>query len=154
MKAVVGKQEPNLGPLEGVELRCAESNIIRVVQDECISKEIEYTKKKGRVGPKPSTYVSKFNLFLDGDDILRCRARTNNASNSDASKRPILLPKDHLYSKLVIRESHELVFHNGLRETLNHVRTRYWILRGREAVKMVISKCSYTITPMDEMSPN
>ena len=33
------------------------------------------------------------------------------------------------------------MFHNGLRETLNHVRTRYWKLRGREAVKKVIRPC-------------
>ena len=77
----------------------------------------------------------------DDYDILRCRARSNNASISDAGKRPILLTRDHLYSKLVIRESHELVFHNGLRATLNHVRTRYWISRGREAVKKVIRPC-------------
>ena len=136
MKAAVGKQEPNLGPLEGVELRCAKKHIIRVVQDECFSKEIGYFKKKGRVGPKPPTYVSQFNLFLDDVDFLRCRAPTNNASISDASKRPILLPRDHPYSKLVIRESHELMFHNGLREMLNYVRTRYWILRGREVVEI------------------
>ena len=55
MKAVVGKQEPHLGPLEGVELRCAENHILRVVQDGCFSKEIEYIKNKGRVGPKPPT---------------------------------------------------------------------------------------------------
>ena len=42
---------------------------------------------------------------------------------------------------MIIRESLESVFHNGLRETLNHVRTQYWILRGREAVKKVIRPC-------------
>ena len=58
-----------------------------------------------------------------------------------SGKQPILMPRDHHYTNLVIRESHELVFYNGLREMLNHIRTKYWILRGREAVKKVIRPC-------------
>ena len=141
LKAAINRQEPKLGPLEGTELRCAENYVIRAVQAECFSKEIEFIARKSKVGSRPPTYVSQFNLFLDDDDILRCRTRINNASISDASKRPILMPRDHHYSKLIIRESHESVFHYGLRETLNHVRTQYWILRGREAVKKVIRPC-------------
>ena len=33
------------------------------------------------------------------------------------------------------------MFHNGVRDTLNHIRTKYWVLRGREAVKRVIRPC-------------
>ena len=141
LKAAINKQEPKLGPLEGTELRCAENLVIKAVQAECFSKEIEFIASKSKVGSRPPNYVSQFNLFLDDDEILRCRSRINNASISDASKRPILMPRDHNYTNLIILESHEAVFHNGLRETLNHVRTQYWILRGREAVKKVIRPC-------------
>ena len=47
MKAVIGKQEPNLGPLEGVELRCAENHKLRVVQDECFLKKSSILRIKG-----------------------------------------------------------------------------------------------------------
>ena len=37
-----------------------------------------------------------------------------------------------------MKEYHEKVFHNGVRETLNALRGKYWILRGREVVKRFI----------------
>ena len=53
------------------------------------------------------------------------------------AKQPILLH----YTKLIIRDSHILVHHDGIRETLNCVRGKYWILRGRESVKRVVRCC-------------
>ena len=38
-------------------------------------------------------------------------------------------------------ESHEIVHHDGIRETLNCVRGKYWVLRGRECVKGVVRRC-------------
>ena len=36
---------------------------------------------------------------------------------------------------------HELIKHSGIRDTLVTSRERFWILRGREAVKQIIRKC-------------
>ena len=141
LKAIVNKEALKLCPLGGEELRCAENIVIREVQRECFLKEIEFIQSNSKVCSKPPAYVSQFNLFLDDEGILCCRTRINNASIADASKQPRLLPRDHHYTYLIIRESHKLVFHNGLRETLNHIRTKYWVLRGREAVKKVIRPC-------------
>ena len=141
LKAIVKKEALKLCPLGGEELRCSENIVIREAQRECFSKEIEFIQSNSKVCSKPPVFVSQFNLFLDDEGILRCRTRINNASIADASKRPILFPRDYLYTYLIIRESHELVFHNGLRETLYHIRTKYWVLRGREAVKKVIRPC-------------
>ena len=43
--------------------------------------------------------------------------------------------------ELLIREVHEQVKHNGIRDTLTTVRERFWIIRGREAVKRIIKDC-------------
>ena len=59
----------------------------------------------------------------------------------DEAKQPILLPPKHEFTKLIIRESHELVHHDGVRETLNCIRGRYWVLHGRESVKGVVRRC-------------
>ena len=42
----------------------------------------------------------------------------------------------------MIRERHDHVHHNGVRETLNGIRETHWVLKGREAVKRVIRKCT------------
>ena len=52
----------------------------------------------------------------------------------------MLTPK-HWFSTLLIRDHHHRVHHNGIRDTLNSIRGRYWIIKGREAVKRVIRKC-------------
>ena len=56
-------------------------------------------------------------------------------------KFPILLPRKKALHKLVVRNSHENVKHNGVNETLREIRTQFWIIRGRQAVKDVLSNC-------------
>ena len=38
-------------------------------------------------------------------------------------------------------QSHENVKHNGVRETLTELRSKFWIIKGRQAVKDVFFKC-------------
>ena len=59
----------------------------------------------------------------------------------ESIKQPILLPGRNYYAELIIREAHRKVLHNGVRETLNCIRQKYWLVKGREAVKGWIRKC-------------
>ena len=45
-------------------------------------------------------------------------------------------------TRLIIEQCHRTVMHNGLRETLTQLRTRFWISKGRQRVKKVIAKCN------------
>ena len=85
--------------------------------------------------------VKRLGFFLNDDNIIHCEGRISNSSVPDEAKQPILLPPKHESTKLIIRESHELVHHDGIRETLNCIRGRYWVLRGKESVKGVIRHC-------------
>ena len=51
------------------------------------------------------------------------------------------MPTCNHFTELLIRDRHNQVFHDGIRETLNLIRETYWIRRGREAVKKVLRKC-------------
>ena len=42
---------------------------------------------------------------------------------------------------MIIKESHNFVFHNGVKETLNVANQRHWILGGRETVKRIVRQC-------------
>lgn len=83
----------------------------------------------------------QFDLFYDQDGILRCRGRLKHAELSYGTKYPIILSKVHTFTKLVVQQAHERVFHNGLNETLTETRTKYWIIQGRSLVKTLISRC-------------
>ena len=87
-------------------------------------------------------WKKQFNLFLDAFGIWRCGGRISNADVLYATKHPILLPKGHHLTSLIVLRAHERVHHDGTRETLTEVRSRYWIVQGRSVVKMVLRNCT------------
>ncbi len=40
-----------------------------------------------------------------------------------------------------MHRAHERVFHNGIKETLTEVRSKFWILKGRSLVRKLIYRC-------------
>ena len=128
--------------LSASEIENAELHLIRSIQSHEFKAELNYLSSLGsKTTKRPPLYVSQFNLFLDKEQVLRCRTRLNKASISESGKQPILLPTGNHYALLLIQECHRKVFHNGVRETLNLLRQGYWIPRGREMVKRTICNC-------------
>ena len=58
------------------------------------------------------------NVVEDDHRILRCKGRLENAPIHSDSRCPILLPGDHHATRFIIEQCHQMVMHNGLRETL------------------------------------
>ena len=142
LKSARNHETLNKAALSAVEMQEAEITLIKCIQNSAFSKEIKYILQGNSNKAKiPPPYVSQFNLFLDENMVLRCQTRLNNASVSETSKRPILIPLRSHYAKLLIIESHQKVYHNGTRDTLNTLHQKYWIPRGREMTKQVIRHC-------------
>ena len=53
----------------------------------------------------------------------------------------ILLPKKGHLAILVVRRAHERVLHNGVKDTLTEVRSKFWLLKGRTLIKKVVHQC-------------
>ena len=81
-------------------------------------------------------------LFEDSDKIIRCHGRIEASPLPYDTKFPTLLPSDHHITRLIVMQCHEDVIHNGERETLTQLRSRFWITKGRQVVKKIISKCT------------
>ena len=62
--------------------------------------------------------VKQFELYKDGRGVLRCDGRLNNADLPTTSKNPILLPPKNDFVRLLIKDVHAKVKHNGVRDTL------------------------------------
>ena len=52
----------------------------------------------------------------------------------------IILPKNSKFTELVVKH-HKLVFHNDVRETLDQIRTKFWITKPRNYIRRIIKKC-------------
>ena len=85
-------------------------------------------------------WKKQFGLFLDGR-IWRCKGRLEKAELPYSARYPALLPKNHPLTVLIIRECHECVIHNGVKETLEEMRSKYWIIYGKQVVLQVLFKC-------------
>ena len=130
------------GELSAEDIQNAENIIIRSVQVDEFNSELTYLcHASASKDVRPTTLVTQFNLVVSKDGILRVKSRLEHASLTLDAIQPILLPRNHSYSRLVVRKYHERVFHNGLRETLSALRSRYWTLGGREVVKAYIRSC-------------
>ena len=83
----------------------------------------------------------QLDLFQDECGLWRCRGRIQNAAVPYSTKYPILLHKSHHLTVLIVRKAHSRVLHNGVKETLAELRSKFWIMKGRSFVKTVIRLC-------------
>ena len=80
-------------------------------------------------------------VFADEKGVLRVKGRIDDAPLPYETKYPVLLPRRHHFTHLVVYKSYSIVKHNGVRETLTQVRSEYWVCKGRQIVKTLLSKC-------------
>ena len=72
------------------------------------------------------------NLLYDEHFLLRSKTRYSEFDRLDTSRKlPSLLRCHSHFPTLVIEDAHEKDFHNGVNSTLNFLRNKYWLIRGR-----------------------
>lgn len=64
-----------------------------------------------------------------------------NADLPTSTKHPIFLPKSHHLTHLFVKWAHERVFHNGVRDTLTELRSRFWV-KGKSLVRRTLHHCT------------
>ena len=85
---------------------------------------------------------NQFGLFSsEHDKLWRCGGLLHNADIPYSVKHPISLPHDHPFTALVVRNAYLWVCHNGVKETLTEVCSKYWILKGRSLVRALTYGC-------------
>ena len=77
-------------------------------------------------------------LFHDDKKILRLKGRFANTLISFDEKFPIILRDSSYFTVLVVWDAHFKVLHHGVETTLEKVRAKFWIVKGRKTVKNII----------------
>ena len=144
------KQLPRRPSLE--DLQQAEMIAIGTVQNECFADEMKLmgevedlrdrhrARQKKKALKKSSLY--RLDPFMDSQGVLRVGGRLRRAHLSFPEKHPVLLPKGHHLSHLIVRHQHGKVHHQGQQITHGAVRAAgFWILGGHGVVSKVISSC-------------
>lgn len=92
---------------------------IAVTQKESYAEAFHHLKEPLKY-PMPNI-VKSLNIFLH-DDLLRCQGRIDQANLPYHTKFPLLLPKNHHITKLIIHSIHSDIKHGGLPEVLCKLR--------------------------------
>ncbi|GFS44078.1 transposable element Tc1 transposase [Nephila pilipes] len=102
------------------EIQRAEEALIRLIQSEW-----------------PSDIREKYTQtiqFYEENKILKVRSRLILGEDPEDFVRPTVLP-DHPIVRRLIDYIHKKLHHAGVQTTLSHLRERFWIPRGRRAIK-------------------
>ena len=128
------KKSTQNGPLKADEIEAAEILWTKYIQRQQYRDIVDSTGKSNNL-------QVQLGIYMDSNGLLRCRGRLENAELCENSKHPILLPKGHTYTDLIVERYHKASLHTGISQTLCIVRHRYWIPQGRSVVRKVLRSC-------------
>ena len=125
-----------------------ESELIREAQEMHYSSEIASCKRSPtRTCVRRKGDFARRQIWLDPKGVLRLQTRMFAAEDWPVeSALPALLPRQHPLTKLIIRDAHRQVEHQGHTYTWAKLREKYFIFQGKATVKTICFHCSYCRT--------
>ncbi|XP_011860314.1 PREDICTED: uncharacterized protein LOC105557631 [Vollenhovia emeryi] len=128
-----------LGNILVEELKEARDVLVGLIQAEMWEAEIRRLRSKQEVA-KESKLVG-LKPYLDEHGLIRVGGRLDHSSLTQEIKHPLLLPASHHFTRLVIRDRHEGLFHAGINATLASVREEFWPIHAKSEVKQCLRVC-------------
>ncbi|XP_076380674.1 uncharacterized protein LOC143260026 [Megalopta genalis] len=126
------------GSLTVSELSQSRVTILRMLQEMYFKTEILALRRQS--DPYLHGKLAKLNPLLDQDGLLRVGGRLKNSTLTYSQKHPILLPKSHITTCIIMNE-HKNLLHAGAQTTLYSLRRTYWPIDGRSLVWRTIHGC-------------
>ncbi|KAF8777396.1 hypothetical protein HNY73_014264 [Argiope bruennichi] len=81
------------------------------------------------------------NPFLDSKGHLRVGGRIQNSNLPASVKPPLILPKQHPVTTMIIRLYHLNYLHAGVHSVHSAIRQVYWILQARSSIRKIVRNC-------------
>lgn len=124
------------------EVDQAEKIICRLIQAEEFSVELGQLRKAHSVDK--SSPIFCLNPYLDEDGLIRCQGRIDAADIVPIeTRRPIILPRKHYVTDLVVHYFHSKVGHQWQETVVAKIREKFWIPSLRIVLRRVISNCQW-----------
>lgn len=123
------------GPLSAEELKQSLLIIIKEVQRQHFSEELELIEKNKHV-PK----LASLNPFIDTRGVLRVGGRLTHSDLPYEAKHPCILPKCH-FTEIIVRHFHALHLHAGPKLLQSIISQEFWIIAARNVIRSQLHKC-------------
>ncbi|XP_058826511.1 uncharacterized protein LOC131686262 [Topomyia yanbarensis] len=143
---LVKKERPLSGPLTSDELVRAENYLYRIAQGDAFADELailnmNISSENKKQIPRSSSihYVCP---TLDKQNVLRVQGRTGGCKFIDVdASNPIVLPREHTITKLVVAHFHRRFHHQNHETVVNELRQHYYIPRLKVVYRRVRREC-------------
>lgn len=132
------KHKPSTNYLSVTELEDTLIQLVKIVQQEEMRADIQAL-RAGKLNK--SSKIFNLNPFIDEQGVMRVGGRLQNSELPYNQKHPIILPYGSHMSNIIIQSAHKQCLHGGNQLTLSQVRTKFWIINGKRAVRNIINKC-------------
>ncbi|XP_037631889.1 uncharacterized protein LOC119491753 [Sebastes umbrosus] len=124
--------------LTAEDVAMGEIEIIKFCQSQGFGDELISLQKGDKL--KGSSHIVKLDPVLQ-NGILRVGGRLHQSALPEDAKHPVILPKGHHVSTLILRHIHQETGHGGRNYTLSRLRERFWIPQADSAIRKILSKC-------------
>ena len=128
LKQKVRKEKVNLDRICIEEIESAERLWIKDAQ-KLLRNRADFQKTRINLG------------VIEKDGIMVCKGRLENSDLDIGQKFPIILPQEHRLANLIVFDCHKRVHHCKVRSTLTELRSRFWVVKGRQFVKKLLNSC-------------
>ena len=109
----------------------AETILARYVQSCSFTEETKTLRNGDKIRDKVrNSCLLPLNSYRDELGVLRVAGLVGNANISTAVKHPAILPGEHRYAEMLIRETHQSLLHAGADAPITAIRQKYWITKG------------------------
>lgn len=93
--------------------------------------------------PARHEYVALRGLdpYLDETGVLRVGGRLQHAGLSHARTHPLILPRRHQLTALIITDYHVRSLHQGINYVLSQLRKKYWVIGNSGTIRHYLADC-------------
>lgn len=128
-------------PKSNVEESAGEERIPSLNETEKRKAEVYWIKLAQKSLPDDAK-LQNLTPFTDEEGVKRCNGRiTKSALLNDEQKHPVLLPKNHKITELIVTEIHNNIYHPGHSRVIAEVRKKYWVVGLRSMAKRIGRNC-------------
>lgn len=127
------------GDLTVSELRASTLGLVRLCQRQSFENELKRLESNECI---KDSNIQSLSPFLDEKGCIRVGGRIKNSDFAFDKKFPLLLPKGHKLTNLIISKYHKELLHCGAEQLLYSLRENYWPINGRNLVRKTIRNCT------------
>lgn len=117
-----------------------ETLLTQKAQAESFPEELQAL-QRGRNVPQSSRLLALSPELDPASKLIRVGGRLRQAELEPDVLHPIILDGDHPFSRLLIKSYDERLLHPGTKRVHGEMRRKYWLLKGRRAIKKHQASC-------------